>query len=131
MEADSNFFIFKGHACTRNTLHLRDTLAGGDNLVLADMGCRNTVFAAQAQTGIYSVPLWQDTGIQNFRIELVDERPQDAVLICNTYANALQSKTSPSHVWNVLQGVRDSNGRAAGVTFGSFQNIKERKAGQL
>ena len=35
-----------GHPCERHTLHLRDGQAQ-DHLVLADMGCRNTVFNAQ------------------------------------------------------------------------------------
>ena len=39
-----------GHPCETNTVHLRDT-DGADHLVLADMGCRNTVFNTQAQSG--------------------------------------------------------------------------------
>ena len=34
-------------------MHLRDQ-EGADHLVLADMGCRNTVFNAQAQSGVGS-----------------------------------------------------------------------------
>jgi hypothetical protein len=64
-------------------------------------------------------------------VELVDEQPADAALIFQTYAEALMNKSGPSHVWNVLQNVPDSNGRVHGVTLGSFQNSPERKAGQL
>ena len=39
-----------GHPCEAATLHLRDP-QGADHLVLADMGCRNTVFNARAQSG--------------------------------------------------------------------------------
>jgi hypothetical protein len=39
-----------GHPCESNALHLRDG-SGRDHLVLADEGCRNTVFNAQAQSG--------------------------------------------------------------------------------
>ena len=37
-----------GHPCERHTMHMRDA-TGADHLVLADMGCRNTVFNAQAR----------------------------------------------------------------------------------
>lgn len=39
-----------GHPCEKHAVHLRDS-QGSDHLVLADMGCRNTVFNAQAQSG--------------------------------------------------------------------------------
>lgn len=40
-----------GHPCEQHSVHLRDA-AGKDHLVLADMGCRNTVFNAEAQSGL-------------------------------------------------------------------------------
>lgn len=40
-----------GHPCEDNSVHLRDE-HGADHLVLADMGCRNTVFNAQAQSAL-------------------------------------------------------------------------------
>lgn len=70
--SNGNSYIDCGHACTRHNVHLRDQ-TGADNLVLADMGCRNTVFSAQAQSGAYSLMQWIDTGARHFRIELVDE----------------------------------------------------------
>ena len=39
-----------GHPCEHHTVHLRDGADGKDHLVLADMGCRNTVFDAQIQS---------------------------------------------------------------------------------
>ena len=39
-----------GRPCEMHALHLRDG-GGADHLVLADEGCRNTVFNAQAQSG--------------------------------------------------------------------------------
>ena len=51
-------------------MHLRDA-ESKDHLVLADMGCRNTVFNAQAQSGAEYLPT-MDAG-PHFRVELVDE----------------------------------------------------------
>ncbi|CAE7904009.1 unnamed protein product [Symbiodinium sp. KB8] len=42
-----NDFTDCGHPCERSSLHLRDS-NGKDHKVLADMGCRNTVFNAKA-----------------------------------------------------------------------------------
>jgi hypothetical protein len=46
-----------GHPCESSTLHVRDP-QGADHLVLADMGCRNTVFNAKAQSGEAVLAVW-------------------------------------------------------------------------
>jgi U32 family peptidase len=126
-----NSYVDCGHACTRNTLHLRDE-RGMDNLVLADMGCRNTVFAAQAQSGVHSLMQWQTlAGIRRFRVELVDERPEDASTVIQAYVDYLKGGIKASAVWEILQEIPDSNGRRAGVSLGSFRNNQERRAGEL
>ena len=119
-----------GHVCTRNNVHLRDQ-NGDDNLVLADMGCRNTVFAAQAQSGVHSISQWRDAGIGRIRVELVDERPEDAKKIVRGYLGVIDGTAKAAKVWDTLMEVRDSNGRTAGVSFGSFRNNIERRAGEL
>lgn len=52
-----------GHPCESNTVHLRDG-DGADHLVLADMGCRNTVFNAQAQTALAHLDTLTGAGIR-------------------------------------------------------------------
>ncbi|KAL7556418.1 hypothetical protein ACA910_008135 [Epithemia clementina (nom. ined.)] len=127
-----NSYLDCGHACTRHSLHLRDAMTGLDNLVLADMGCRNTVFAAQAQSGVHSMRQWEQAGVRQFRIELVDETAFDARQIVQTYVDVYKGFCKPSVAWELLQDCRDSNGRVTGVTLGSFENTKkERRAGQL
>jgi len=126
-----NSYMDCGHACTRHSVHLRDEFSGHDNLVLADMGCRNTVFAAQAQSGVHSLGQWQRAGICNFRIELVDEARYDATTIVQTYLDMANGKQKASAAWEILGDCKDSNGRVAGVTLGSFKNSKERRAGEL
>jgi len=126
-----NSYVDCGHACTRNNVHLRDELTGLDNLVLADMGCRNTVFAAQAQTGVYSLKEWNRTGIRQFRIEMVDEDHDNTQVVIDAYLRALTGELKPSEVWDTLDCIHDSNGRAPGVSLGSFHNSKERRAGEI
>lgn len=77
-----------GHVCTKNTVHLRDQ-SGKDNLVLADLGCRNTVFMAESQSGVHSINEWMQAGVGHFRIELVDESGLDVGKIVSSYHNFL------------------------------------------
>ena len=65
-----------GRPCEHHTVHLRDP-GQYDHLVLADVGCRNTVFNAQAQSAsTYSERLIK-AGIAHWRIELVDEPAEE------------------------------------------------------
>ena len=126
-----NSYLDCGHACTRNNVHLRDEMTGLDNLVLADMGCRNTVFGAQAQSGVHSLKEWNRAGIQQFRIEFVDEDRANTQEVLGTYEDVLNGNMKPSEAWESLEYIRDSNGRAAGVSLGSFKNTQERRAGEI
>ncbi|KAK1739460.1 23S rRNA 5-hydroxycytidine C2501 synthase [Skeletonema marinoi] len=119
-----------GHVCTRNIVHLRDQ-NGKDNLVLADMGCRNTVFQAESQSGVYSLNEWVKAGVGHVRIELVDEKGEDAVKVVKAYLQFLEKDKQAVDVWSVLEGVSDSNGRMAGVGIGSLRNSVERRSGEI
>ena len=62
-----------GKPCEQNSVHLRAMSDGQDHLVLADQGCRNTVFNAKAQNGAAYAAQFLSSGIRRFRLELVDE----------------------------------------------------------
>jgi collagenase-like PrtC family protease len=128
--SNGDSYVDCGHACTRHNVHLRDQ-TGADNLVLADMGCRNTVFSAQAQSGAFSLQEWSAAGANVFRIELVDESPEDIEAIVVGYLDVLDGKVKPNTLWESLENVCDSNGRKGGVSFGSLRNGVERRAGEL
>ncbi|KAL7536993.1 hypothetical protein ACHAXR_007521 [Thalassiosira sp. AJA248-18] len=119
-----------GHVCTKNTVHLRDQ-SGKDNLVLADLGCRNTVFMAESQSGVHSINEWMQAGVGHFRIELVDESGSDAVKIVSSYLQFLSKERQATDVWDELSGILDSNGRLGGVGVGSLRNSAERRSGEL
>jgi U32 family peptidase len=125
-----NSYLDCGHVCTRHNVHLRDQ-TGADNLVLADMGCRNTVFSAQAQSGVHSIREWRAAGANRFRIELVDESAEDTQVIVRGYEEVLKGVIKPKELWETLERVRDSNGRQGGVSLGSFRNLAERRAGEI
>ena len=128
--SNGDSYLDCGHVCTRNNVHLRDQ-NGNDNLVLADMGCRNTVFASEAQSGIHSIQEWSNAGVGNIRIELVDEGTLDAQKIVKAYVDVLSGHEKARNAWRQLEQIRDSNGRYAGVSYGSFRNTSERRAGEI
>ena len=128
--SNGDSYLDCGHACTRHNVHLRDQ-TGADNLVLADMGCRNTVFSAQAQSGVHSIKEWKTAGARRFRIELVDESATDTQTIVRGYFEVLEGNCKPNDLWETLKDIKDSNGRKGGVSLGSFCNTFDRRAGEI
>ena len=55
-------------------MKLRDRV-GAEHPVKADVGCRNTVFNALAQTGAEYVARMLALGVRHFRIEFLNEPP--------------------------------------------------------
>jgi U32 family peptidase len=90
-------------------------------LVLADMGCRNTVFNSQAQTGVSYLKRWVASGVKHYRVELVDE-PASAVRdILETYKSVLDGDMSPGEAARFLSMLPDANGNVHGISRGSLE----------
>jgi collagenase-like PrtC family protease len=129
--SDGNSFADCGHPCERHTVHLRHS-DGHDHLLLADMGCRNTLFNAQAQSGAHFVRQWADAGVGRLRIELVDEPADVAVALVEMYAALVRGAASAHEVLGfVAERARDSNGRLHGVSEGSLKVQREREWGSM
>ena len=64
---------------------------GEDHLVLADQGCRNTVFNAKAQSGAEYMHRFLLSGIRRFRVELVDEPPEYVGPLLRWYRDIAQA----------------------------------------
>jgi putative protease len=59
--------------------------------VLADVGCRNTVFGAEAQTDPTAIRTWREAGIFNFRIEFVHQTPEQVSGITASFGTFLST----------------------------------------
>ena len=90
-------------------------------VVLADDGCRNTVFSAQAQSALQFVPRLRRAGIRHFRVELVDEPASQVAPLLEAYALAVAEPAQTRTVWQSLKQIPDANGNAQGVTLGSLK----------
>ena len=58
-----------GRPCEKHQVELRDQ-TGRQHPVMADVGCRNTVFGAEAQEASAHLDLWRAAGIRHFRLEV-------------------------------------------------------------
>jgi len=96
-----------GHPCETNTVHLRG-LDGQDNLVLADQGCRNTVFNAAAQSGAAFMPQFVSAGIRNFRLEFVDEPAETVGQLLLSSTRACRAFRTPSAALRATRRGRSS-----------------------
>ncbi|NTU81381.1 MAG: U32 family peptidase [Chloroflexales bacterium] len=65
-----------GHPCEQHQVALRDE-QGRAHPVMADVGCRNTVFGAEAQEASRHLDEWRRAGIRHIRLEFVHETADD------------------------------------------------------
>ena len=93
---------------------LRDT-DGRAHPVMADVGCRNTVFGAEAQEASQHLADWLDAGIEHYRLEFVHETADQVVHIANAFAEALNRRMDHADLRKQLQRVSPQ-----GITEGSL-----------
>lgn len=84
-----------GQPCERHKVQIRDQ-RGRLHPVMADVGCRNTVFGAEAQFSARHLDNWVSASIQNFRLEFVHETPDQVAKISQLFSECLTSKISAS-----------------------------------
>jgi putative protease len=73
-----------GRPCEQHKVALRDRV-GLVHPVIVDVGCRNTVFNAQAQSAATLVPELLARGVRRFRVELVRESAEEARRVFTAY----------------------------------------------
>jgi U32 family peptidase len=80
-----------GHPCETHTVTLRDE-HGLEHPIMADVGCRNTVFGAQAQSGAKHLEQWRKAGIQKFRLEFAHETAEQVSGVIEAWQAALERR---------------------------------------
>ena len=70
--SEGTSYIDCGRPCEEHEISLEDE-QGRRHPVVADVGCRNTVFGAQAQHAAAHLNSWQRAGIHHLRLEFVHE----------------------------------------------------------
>jgi putative protease len=104
-----------GRPCDRHRVKLRDRM-GVEHPVKADVGCRNTVFHAKAQSGADYLQKFVEAGARVFRVELLDEDAPITRLILQGYRELIGgTATDSSAVFRKLHAVKQ-----LGVTSGTL-----------
>ena len=78
-----------GRPCETHLVQLRDP-AGRQHPVMADVGCRNTVFGAEAQEASQHLEAWRTAGIRHFRLEFAHETGLQVAEITGLFHDALR-----------------------------------------
>ncbi|MBF2077111.1 MAG: U32 family peptidase [Synechococcales cyanobacterium T60_A2020_003] len=90
-----------GRPCETHQVTLRDRI-GTEHVLRADAGCRNTLFNGTAQTGAEYVQTLLNLGLRHFRIEFVDESPEQVLQTINQYQKLLIGTITGTQLWRSL-----------------------------
>jgi putative protease len=91
-----------GRPCDKHDLKLRDRV-GAQHPVKADVGCRNTVFNALAQTGAEYVSRMLDLGVRHFRLEFLNESADQVRETIAKYRQLLSGEITGQQLWRELK----------------------------
>lgn len=103
-----------GRPCERHRVEVRDVNQRA-HPVMADVGCRNTVFGAESQEASAHLELWRGAGIGHYRLEFAHEPGGQVRAVMEAFAQALMGAITAAQLRHRLL-------RAApqGITEGSL-----------
>lgn len=105
-----------GRPCDFHQVELRDR-TGVDHPLVADVGCRNTLFNAVAQSSAEVVGDLLASGVRRFRIELLRDDPDQIRKLHSIYIQLLSGSVTGEHVWSTLNAMN-----RVGVTRGTLES---------
>ena len=93
-----------GHPCEKHQVAVRDQ-HGREHPVMADVGCRNTVFGAEAQTDPAAMRTWQTAGLRHFRIEFVHESETEVADVIKCFDGYLNGTSTTDQLQTSLEEI--------------------------
>jgi len=93
-----------GRPCEKHSIALQDA-KGRAHPVVADVGCRNTVFGAEAQEASAHLNAWRQAGIQHFRLEFVDESAEQVRRVYQSFAVAFGGRATTQELGAQLRRI--------------------------
>jgi putative protease len=91
-----------GRPCDAHDVRLRDRV-GAEHPLKADVGCRNTVFNSLAQTGAEYVSRMIELGVRHFRVEFLNETPEQVTETILKYRLLLRGEITGTQIWRELK----------------------------
>jgi len=110
-------FLDCGRPCEKHTVKLRDRV-GMEHPLKADVGCRNTLFNARAQTGARYFHDLHAAGLRRWRVELLEENPDQVCRILDAYQGLISGARNGEDLWRELHAHSQ-----LGVTGGTLQAV--------
>jgi putative protease len=104
-----------GRPCDVHQVRMRDRI-GMEHVLVADVGCRNTLYNAVPQSAAEAASQLLARGIRDFRVELLSDADAEISTLVGLYRDLLAGHVSGSHVW---QRLKASN--RVGVTRGTLE----------
>ncbi|MEZ5406249.1 MAG: U32 family peptidase [Verrucomicrobiia bacterium] len=94
-----------GRPCDRHEVQLRDRV-GMEHPVVADVGCRNTMFHAKAQSGAHFFKEFMRVGVRDFRIEFLRETSEQTQQVIEAYLDLIHNRLYPVDLLKRLKVVQ-------------------------
>ena len=91
-----------GRPCERHRVEVRDVNLRA-HPVLADVGCRNTVFGAEAQEAGAHLERWLGAGIAHYRLEFAHESGAQVRAVTEAFTQALAGAITPEQLRHRLR----------------------------
>jgi len=104
-----------GRPCDTRQVELRDR-TGLEHPLVADIGCRNTLFNAMPQSSAEIVPELLQAGVRRFRIEMLREKAEDVPRLLAAYRELLSGQRDGRSVWKQLNAMN-----RVGITRGTLE----------
>ncbi|MEP7290378.1 MAG: DUF3656 domain-containing protein [Chloroflexota bacterium] len=93
-----------GHPCEKHKVALRDA-QGRNHPVMADVGCRNTVFGAEAQVASRHLDQLIQSGIAHYRLEFVHESAEVVRQVAAAFQGYFSRKLNSTELDQRLQKI--------------------------
>ena len=113
--SDGSDFRTCGRPCESHQVDLRDR-AGAAHALIPDVGCRNTVYNAAAQSAAEFIPRMRKLGLAHFRVELLREDASQCAPLLDRYARVLRGDEDGRTTWRQLRVLNQ-----LGVTRGTLE----------
>jgi putative protease len=104
-----------GRPCEKHSVTLKDPI-GERHPVVADVGCRNTVFSGKAQSAAAVIPALRESGVRRFRLELAHEDAAETARLVKTYRAVLRGERDGASLWKELK-VKNQVGTCHGTLY--------------
>ena len=91
-----------GRPCETHAVKLRDRV-GTEHVLMADAGCRNTLYNGTAQTGAEYAERLLGLGLRRFRVEFLDESPAVVERTVARYRQLLAGELRGDRLWKELK----------------------------